>query len=470
MRLRKLAWSVTLTAALAGLVLGGRPRTAPAVPPADGEQPGPGPAAYAPKGTASCSGRGCHGALEPRQGPESPVRLDEFTKWIAQDPHTQAYAVLAERRSQDIVARLDGRPGDPLTDTRCLACHSNPRLAGPAPAGAASQLARQEHLFGVGCESCHGGAAHWLDKHTRKHWQSLGREEKQAEGMVPVADVAVRTGVCAGCHVGAPPEADGAGALRDVNHDLIAAGHPRLNFEPSAFLANLPPHWNPEARKHKDEAQDWAVGQVACAEAAVKLLGYRARGGGNPWPELAEYDCYACHHDLQSPSWRQSAAHYRGRQPGALPWGDWYFSMPRLLAARRHLGLRKELDELRTTMERPLPGREQVSSQSVTIVTGLNLLGRRLDKERFGRAALVRLLRAAVQAKRPEEVQSWDTAEQLFQAAWSLNGVRPDEKLEDALDRLTPIRAFGTDFNSPRSFRLDSFLRELSAGLKHLPE
>jgi hypothetical protein len=470
MRLHKLAWSVTLTAALAGLVLWGRLRTAPAGPPPGGEGPGPAPSAAMPKGTASCSARGCHGALEPRQGPDSPVRLDEFTKWIAQDPHTQAFAVLADRRSQDIVARLDGHKGDPTSDARCLACHSNPRLARTGPAdGPQNELARQEHLFGVGCESCHGSAAKWLEEHTAPAWQNVNQADKERRGMVPVGDVADRTRVCAGCHVGAPPGPDSAGVPRDVNHDLIAAGHPRLSFEPSAFLANLPPHWNPKAKKPKDEAPDWAVGQVVCAQVALKLLAHRAASEKKaPWPEFVEYDCYACHHDLQSPSRRQSEAHYRGRQPGALPWGDWYFSVPRLLAvARQEGGLQKEIEKLRATMEQPLPHRKQVESQTVAVAAGLEKLGQSLAKPPFNRTALLRLLRTTVQAG---GVQSWDTAEQLFQASWSLNGAPQDKKLAEALRRLTPKRAFGAGFDSPRSFRLDDFLRELAAVLKPLRE
>jgi hypothetical protein len=35
---------------------------------------------------------------------------------------------------------------------------------------------------------------------------------------------------------------------RDVNHDLIAAGHPRLSFELSAFMATMPPHWTAHRR------------------------------------------------------------------------------------------------------------------------------------------------------------------------------------------------------------------------------
>jgi hypothetical protein len=42
---------------------------------------------------------------------------------------------------------------------------------------------------------------------------------------------------------------------------------------------------------------------------------------GKNWPELAQFDCYACHHDLKSPSWRQQRG-YKGKpgRPDMRPW------------------------------------------------------------------------------------------------------------------------------------------------------
>ena len=82
-----------------------------------------------------------------------------------------------------------------------------------------------------------------------------------------------------------------------------------------------------ERRGHRaiDEAQAWRVGQVVSAEAALRLLIGRATAAkekAQPWPEFAEYDCYACHHGLQGPSWRQKRG-YAGRVPGSLRWNDW---------------------------------------------------------------------------------------------------------------------------------------------------
>src|SRR5205085_2172708 len=96
-------------------------------------------------------------------------------------------------------------------------------------------------------------------------------------------------------------------------------------------------HWNVAAEKSPGaagpalEAKLWAVGQAITGQAALELLEHRARSAGkagHPWPEFAEYDCYACHHSLQEPSPRQSPRPARfGLKVGQLPWGTWYFPL-----------------------------------------------------------------------------------------------------------------------------------------------
>jgi hypothetical protein len=478
MRPSKRACLLTLTAVLTGLALWARP---PAVPRSVPAEPAvaPGRLAVSPPlvGTASCSARGCHGAAQPRPGQaaDARVRLDEFTRWIGQDPHVQAFAVLGEERAWKIAAHLGIK--DAARDARCLACHTNPWAAtADRPGGISAALARQERLFGVGCESCHGPARDWLVAHTTTSWEKLSPPGKRALGMVPTRDIAARTQACAGCHVGAPPGPEGVD--RDVNHDLIAAGHPRLNFEPAAFLANLPPHWNPSARQpQRNDAQAWAVGQAACAEAALALLTQRA--GGQPWPEFAEYDCFACHHDLEAKSWRQSKQHYGGagrkRTPGALPWGDWYFSMPRLLAADLddpELG--KRLDALASTMQRPLPDGRQVQREAGAATAAVKKLRDRLATAVHGPDAVQHLVKTLTGQGGRAAAGSWDAAEQLYQAAWALDPARgqPGGWAEE-LRSLAPLRAFPPEagqpegqFDSPRGFRPDSFFDKFSAVLR----
>src|SRR5262249_40039035 len=155
------------------------------------------------------------------------------------------------KRSRRMVQELEG-PGAPVPESNrlCLDCHVHPS-ATSAPRDA--QFAFED---GVGCESCHGPAQEWLAPHSTYTWGQLGDPDKVRLGLRPTKDLIERARGCVGCHVGAPG--------RDVNHDLLAAGHPRLNFEYGAFLANVPKHWDErrdKARSPDLEARAWAIGQ-----------------------------------------------------------------------------------------------------------------------------------------------------------------------------------------------------------------
>jgi hypothetical protein len=187
---------------------------------------------------------------------------------------------------------------------------------------------------GVGCESCHGPSEKWRTNHYQARWKSLDPIAKLHEGFFPTKDLARRIGRCVECHVGSPG--------KEVNHDLLAAGHPRLNFEYAAYHHLMARHWSHDKEPYgvNFEAQAWLIGQVATAKASVELLAARAdaaAAGRKPWPELAEYNCYACHHSLQSNSWRQQRG-YGDRKPGAMPWANWSTVGPRTLVRLNALG------------------------------------------------------------------------------------------------------------------------------------
>jgi hypothetical protein len=281
------------------------------------------------QGVASCSTAGCHNGNGPRGTPGS-----EYSTWMLHDPHAQAYAVLWDDKSRQIARHLQSaRPAhqDPL----CLNCHVHPQYE------SAAHHERFSPWDGVGCESCHGPAQRWLREHSRPNlWRGLTTEEKKQRGMNDTLTAEGRAQTCVACHVGEGES--------DVTHDLIAAGHPRLNFEFSSYHAILPRHWDErrQVSTHSDwEVVLWQEGQKATAGAALRLLGARARRS-RPWPELAEFDCFACHHHLQSPSPRQRKQ--PGRRPGVPPWSGWYTAMvpealpdgpawPALQQLRRHM-------------------------------------------------------------------------------------------------------------------------------------
>ena len=289
-----------------------------------------------PVGMSGCLAAACHGgpAEKTLEGTiDCSAWQSSGTCWTAADPHTVAYSLLTENplrpvrvTAKQIMDRY--APGKSAThEARCLACHTNPALARPELL--TDPHARQVRIEGVSCEGCHGNAGVWVSEHTT--WKGPRDKVYQQTGMVRLYDIGERALNCAGCHVGAPADPEHGLPLRDMNHDMIAAGHPRLNFDFAEYLRRLPHHWQEKDRgadkcteRKLNDAKVWLVGRVAHAEAACKLLADRvARSKSDertPWPEFAEFNCAACHHQLRAGSWRQDAEYLGARRPGTPSW------------------------------------------------------------------------------------------------------------------------------------------------------
>jgi hypothetical protein len=292
----------------------------PAQPPAPELFPQPAQPGLKVQGVGGCAAAGCHNA--PLAAGKAGT---EYATWVA-DPHGRAFATLESPLYKGILTRLKGTA---YTEELCLKCHAT-----PTPDG--SPLPRDLLADGIGCESCHGPSEKWRTTHYQQAWKSRSDADKLADGFFNTKDLTSRVGKCAECHVGS--------ADKDVNHDLIAAGHPRLTFEYTAYHELMPRHWRDklsEAEPWEDkskkfgpdfEARAWLVGQAATAKAAVELTAARAKLAGqptHPWPEFTEYGCFACHHDLKpkqdgnpGSTWRQDSR-YDKIPPGTLPWGTW---------------------------------------------------------------------------------------------------------------------------------------------------
>lgn len=390
-------------------------------------------------GTLSCSGVACHGSAQARRG--EAILGNEHTIWLHEDRHARAYQTLLGERAQAITARLEEGPAH--QSVRCLACHVTPSLAETTTSG---------NWFheGVGCESCHGGASNWLVGHTAKNWRGLDVAAKQSKGMIPLAIVTNLTAVCVGCHVGSPRE-DGL-PLREVNHDMIAAGHPRLQFEFTSYLTALLPHWGDAVTKrHSDpifQAEAWAVGQLASARTALTVLDWQAKQAmTNPdtsWPDFAGYDCAGCHHDLQGGT-RGLAV--KKQRLGALVWGSWCFPLA-------HRG-DAEVYDLMDEMNRKLP--------NPVIVARLVKKSNRVMDQRWQQVLAGKSVSVAGQLKvwlrqhqGPIAEADWDGAAQVYLAWRALK--RPDDPASKkaALESLRRMLAFPVGFDSPRSFRGDA--------------
>jgi hypothetical protein len=431
MRRRQLLWCLLFLPLAAGPWLGPRARSAPRSEAA--------PAGDAPHfklvGTGSCAGRACHGAIEPLR--QDGVRQNEFTIWVSRDPHARAYQVLSDPRSQRLVRNLYGPGAKPAGETPlCLKCHA----ADPDAPHAATFSAAD----GVGCESCHGPAERWLRLHALPDWSKKTAQEKKDLGMWPLHSAVERAETCVRCHVGS--------AAADVNHDLIGAGHPRMEFEFAAYFANLPRHWVEKPPPPGAEAQAWAVGQVVSARAALELLAARA-APSRPWPEFAEYNCFACHHDLRVP-WPAEDS-YPDRIPGSLPPSSWYRGMPRALAqVEGAADVVASLDEVTKLLRHPAGDREKVEKVAQAArkaAEQLIPLRDRLAKLPEDPAALQKLL-AGVIADESGRQPTWDRTAQVYLALAAFDRVT-DDKARQAAAALLKTLEFpkGQDSPGPKS-------------------
>lgn len=230
-------------------------------------------------GVASCAASVCHGRVAPAH---AGVRFDEYRLWSDRDFHARAYQVLGNEPSRRMARKLG--LADARTAPICLDCHADNIDA--ARRGPQFQLSD-----GIGCEGCHGGAQRWLTSHTepgRTHRDNVAR------GMYPTDEPYARARLCLSCHMGS--------ADKLANHQIMAAGHPRLSFELDTFSANQPAHYRIDAdyerrKGHIAPGYLWLVGQVENARQWSALIERHLRHGVAS--ELAIYDCHACHQPMR---------------------------------------------------------------------------------------------------------------------------------------------------------------------------
>jgi hypothetical protein len=249
------------------------PVPAAAPPPAPVSQPGK----YV--GVASCANSGCHGSTQPLKATR--VLQNEYYTWLSKGRHAQAYNVLFSERSARIARNMRVK-GKAYEASICLDCHST-----NVPASLVS--GRIDREDGVQCEACHGPASGWRDEHTQPGWT---HEQSVARGMTDLRLIPTRGDLCLSCHMG--------NATREVDHELIASGHPILAFELDNYTESMPAHWN---WNDTHGVRAWAVGQATAFRDSLANLSRHARG--EKWPEFSDMSCYNCHHGLKNSTWRQ---------------------------------------------------------------------------------------------------------------------------------------------------------------------
>ncbi len=274
-------------------------------------------------GRASCASATCHGGISG----QGPAWNSSLRTWEATDlQHVGAGNVLLNDKSKQIVAALVGRSLNAATyrtslSERCVSCHAPNLVKSQSPETVSDAEWRRQIQEGVDCEACHGPASKWLDLHTLQ--AADGRLASQENGKMPTQPWLDRTDNCLRCHLGSRPP---GGTVRDLNHDLIAAGHPALRFEMSLYHANLPAHWAvaqdqlfssepfdadvelatsrqpPAVVFEFPTPQQHHLSRLRTIAATASLSQARldaSRRGLAPWPEFAEYNCFACHQNLE---------------------------------------------------------------------------------------------------------------------------------------------------------------------------
>ena len=308
----------------------------------------------------------CHGSLSFVTTDDPAKRWKSaYQSWSSQDPHATAYNSLRSERSQKMVAALatevnqglanrlsldiNGNDYQGILNDRCVSCHSSVPPEISTQVLSSQGESSPQHLSmstGVNCHSCHSNDSlndpqgnAWVEAHTKSKWEDPGFDVSSS-GFRELSNLDIRARTCVKCHVGSED--------RDVNHDLIAAGHPRLVFEYSSHLDRLPKHWD-EPEIDNFNMTCWSVGQNATTQTALGLLLIRAqaaRDGSNTWPELSEYNCHNCHQGLDS-NWYLANV---DQDHGKALWGTWLFP-----GRSQDVDMMRVLDQLRTEMQQLNP-------------------------------------------------------------------------------------------------------------------
>jgi len=349
--------------------------------------------------------------------------------------------------------------------------------------------------LGVSCQACHGPGQQWETPHRLTAWRLVTPAAKAALDCTDVRTTTEKAKLCASCHVGDIAQE------KFVKHEWYAAGHPPLpSFELASFEAQMPVHWQPlrekgafalrDARPPGDVGQlagqiaalqragipakaikgsyreanfpaaadagldpcsdlprtkDAIVAGVVVLESYVRLMGeYSSEATENKagWPELALYDCAACHHELRS---RLGLKHrpLRRHAPGRPPLATWPVVLAQLGSAQaagyeptatadRWSSIRAQLLELeQAATTRPFGDPVAIRTAAQPLSASLSKLAADAAASHFDAAAATNALRYLTEPAN-YETNDYSTARQ---AGWAIRALAADLDVANA-DRL----------------------------------
>lgn len=379
--------------------------------------------AYEHVGVATCAGSNCHGGQQAFD--DAVVLQNEYLIWQREDAHSNAYKLLLTPEAERMARNLG--IGKATEARECLTCHSD-----YVPA---ERRGRRYSLSeGVGCEACHGGAEEWLGPHVTGNTHA----ENVADGLFPLADPVNRGRLCINCHMGSTD--------KPIDHSMMGAGHPPLEFELDTFTNIQPPHFQVDAdyrerKPYAPPAKTWAIGQLIAAEQFLSGLEserFRDRG---MFPELVFYDCNACHHPMRQVRWNPGSGGPLG--PGEVRLADAYLLMSGHVLDAFTPALAKEwratLDALhRSSQESVGAVRERARQLKGLVGSALPTVR---DAEIGGSQALA-LMEALARSGIERDAGDYTAAKQIFYGLEALlahlrqAGRKPGKDVSSAMDRI----------------------------------
>ena len=321
---------------------------------------------------------------------------------------------------------------------------------------------------GIGCEGCHGPSAvagrvssdlsapadaacgeapdrGWYDTHWNNGdlWRKSSAADKLAKfGYWDVHNRRSQARICMSCHVGDVKQG------KVVTHEMYAAGHPPLpGFEMVTFMEQEPRHWRPLEQKKERVRDDYLarahgtglrfdaealqetrrmlVGSSVALAQSLRLAADLADPAVSPpsvvpkpeWPELTAFACYACHHELAVPSWRQRRG--QGAGPGRPTFHEWpesLFRVAAVTAGRDPAAVDAKLAEVTAVLTaRPFGREEDVVARARAVAEWADAVAADLDVDgptrADGWAVLERIAEAGV-----TRVPDYNAARQLVWA------------------------------------------------------
>jgi len=240
-------------------------------------------------GVETCGSSECHGSAE--RWRNATVLMKERLIWNS-SRHASAYDSLKSELGRKITRNLGLPNGENVK--QCLSCHSTyvPN----------SQRGERFSLTdGVTCESCHGPGGNFLSTHV---YPSSTHEKNLLAGMTPTSEPDYRANLCLSCHQ--------ANKKNQFKHAFYGAGHPRLRFELETYSENLPYHYRYDSDYERRKGlvngvQSWLIGQVL---STIQTLDYleEAITQAKFIPELASFECFSCHQNINKPYSRKNSS------------------------------------------------------------------------------------------------------------------------------------------------------------------